>query len=178
MSITLRPVEKKDLDNMMSWVNDPAVIGNFGHFDHAITREEETAFIDTLIASNTDRSYTIEHDGEYVGNVVLHQINWKTRNGRLGLIIGNKTYWGKGYAQESLKEIVRKGFDDYQLHKIWAIVFPENKRMQHILEKFGFREEGRLRDEYRNHGGYHDMIRYSLLEDEFRSQNMQTEMIA
>jgi len=167
--IFLRPLEKKDVENVMSWVNDPEVIGNFQNFNHPISKEEELTFIENITKSKNDKSFSIlSEDGEYIGQIGLHQIHWSSRSGRIAIIIGNKNYWGKGYAQLALQKVLSLAFEEYNLHKIWIVTFETNKRMQHIMQKSGFQKEGFLRDEYFHKGKYHNMVRLSILEEDYK----------
>ncbi|MFH1637085.1 MAG: GNAT family protein [Candidatus Woesearchaeota archaeon] len=167
-NVMLRPLNMGDLDNMMQWVNDSEIIGNFAVFNKKITREEEQKFLEKIIASENDRTFAIETEfGEYLGNVGINQIHWPSKNGRLAIIIGHKDQHGKGYGQSAIMEALRVAFEDYKLHKIWLIVFEENRKARHVYEKCGFKVEGILREEYWQKGEYHNMVRMSILEDEF-----------
>jgi RimJ/RimL family protein N-acetyltransferase len=129
----IRPLEMNDLDNMMSWVNDPEVIGKFACFKN-ISREQEKEYLEDILASEKDLMFAVEaENGDYVGNICLHDINYQRKSGRLAIILGNKNYWGKGYAQSAVDELLKIAFDKYDLHKIWAITLEHNDKMQHVL---------------------------------------------
>jgi len=51
-------------------------------------------------------------------------------------------HWGKGFATEISKEVVRYGFEDLGLHRIVGITHPENLASRRVLEKVGFGFEG------------------------------------
>ena len=55
------------------------------------------------------------------------------------------------------------------LHKLWVMMFAHNTRTRGIVQRLGFVEEGVLREEYFHDGGWHDMVRLSLLEREWRA---------
>ena len=166
--IRLRPIRLDDVDAIMEWINDPAVTRNFASMSERITREQEIAFLERTLASDTDRLFAIEDlEGRYLGNAGIHKIYWPARNGRLGIVIGRKDAQGQGLGQEALRLTAALGFRDLKLHKIWLVHFATNARMHHIAKKLGFVEEGTLRDEYFHADGFHDMLRHSLLEDEF-----------
>jgi len=166
--IQLRPIRLDDVDAIMAWINDPSVTRNFAKMSTTITREQEIAFLERPLESDADRLFAIEDlDGNYLGNAGLHKIYWPARNGRLGIVIGDKDAQGKGLGQEALRLITALGFEVLGLHKIWLVHFATNARMHHIAKKLGFTEEGTLRDEYFHDGEFHDMLRHSLLEHEF-----------
>ena len=169
MKASLRPLEIGDLESVLKWVNDPEVIGNFQNFKMPISREDEKKYLEGLLASGNDKVFSIEApNGEYIGQVGIHQIHWPSRNGRIALIIGNKEHWGEGYGQGALREILRLSFEQYNLHKVWLVVWEENQKARHIYEKAGFKTEGLLRDEYFHKGKYHNMLRMSVLEEDYR----------
>lgn len=169
MKAKVRPLEMNDLDEIMKWVNDPEVIGKFTNFKRPMTRKQEATYLEQIIASEKDQLFAVETEsGDYLGNIGLHDINYNTRSGRLAIILGNKKYWGKGYAQSTVEGLLEHAFEKYHLHKVWAIVMEPNKKMQHILEKCGFKKEGLLRDEYFSQGKYHNMVRMSILEKEYK----------
>lgn len=165
----LRPLQLSDLDKVMTWVNDPEIVGNFQHFNRTISREEEQQYLERILASPTDKVYAIETEGgEYLGNVGLHQIYLPSRNARFSIIIGNREHWGQGYAQKAIEQLLEIAFNQMGLHKVWGIVFEENEKNKHIyLDKLGFKVEGVLKEEYFHKGKYHTMLRIAMLEDEY-----------
>lgn len=171
-NVKLRPLTIDDLDKVMEWVNDPEVVGNLANFTTPISRDEEKKYLERLLASQNDKVFAIEDatDGfdTYIGNIGLHEIHWPTRKARLGIIIGKKEFWGHGYAQAATKQVLRLAFDQYNLHKVWLLALEDNEKTKHLNEKLGFKPEGVLRDEYFLKGRYHNMVRMSMLEDEYR----------
>ena len=163
---TLRPIEMSDLDNMMSWVNDTTVVGKFAKLKKEITREEELVFLENIIASESDKLFAIQtENGTYLGNIGIHEI--KNGEGRLALIIGNKDYWGQGYAQNAMYEIQRVAFDELNMFQLWLVVLEGNKKGQHIYKKAGFQQDAVLKDHYFVNGKHHDMIKMSISEQEY-----------
>ena len=171
--VRLRPLAASDLDHIMGWVNDPAIVGNFAAFSgKAFTREEEKAYIDKLLASPSDRVFSVERvaDGHYVGQVGIHQIHAPSRVGRLACIIAKRAEMGRGYGTGAIRLVLDWAFHEAKLHKVWLMCFKENSRARAIYQRIGFIEEGTLREEYLHAGVYHDMVRMSLLEREWRTQ--------
>ena len=166
--IRLRPIRLDDVDAIMGWVNDEDVIKNFAGMSKQITREEELAYLEAMIGSDTDRLYAIEDaDGQYIGNAGIHKIYWPARNGRLGVVIGGRHRQGQGLGQEVLRLLIALGFDSLKLHKLWVVHFSSNARMAHICDKLGFVQEGVMRDEYFHRDAWHDMVRRSMLQQDY-----------
>jgi len=146
----------------MTWINDPEVTFYFARMGQDITRAEEEKVIQKLITSETDLMYSIFEDDAYVGQIGLSQIYWPARNGRLGAMLC-RAAWGRGIIQRAAELILDAAFGEHALHKVWLIVRADNEKGRHIWSTLGFKQEGVLRDEYRVHGRYYDMVRYGLL---------------
>ncbi len=165
--ISLRPINMKDVDNLMTWVNDPLVVGKFATFQQDYTKEDEIAYINKVIQSKDEKVFSIESSGEYIGQAGLHEIEERNKKARLSLLI-KREFHSKGYGQESLIELLRTAFSVYSLHRVWLIVDKENQKARHIYEKLGFTKEGIEREAYFRDGIYRDMVKMSMLDREFR----------
>jgi RimJ/RimL family protein N-acetyltransferase len=166
MSIRLRPLCEEDVDNIMSWVNDPAVIGNFAAFSGApMSRQQELEWVRRTIASTSERVWSVfaEAGGRYLGQVGLHQMHSQSRVGRLGIIIASRQEMGRGYGTAAIHRALDCAFSQLALHKVWLMVFRHNQRSRDIYQRIGFVEEGVLREEYFHEGRWHDMVRMSVL---------------
>lgn len=75
-------------------------------------------------------------------------------------------YQGKGFGQESLREVVRFAFQECGFHRLQANVLEGNIASRHLLEKCGFQLEGRLRESYRIGGVWHNDWLLGLLKDD------------
>ncbi|HKA87695.1 MAG TPA: GNAT family protein [Haliangiales bacterium] len=168
--VRLRPLSLDDVDRMMDWVNDPDIVGNIAAFaGKPLARDDEEAYVRRLLASDADKVFAIERaaDGAYLGNVGIHQIFWRSRVGRLACIIGYRAEMGKGYGSAAIAGALDWAFGEAKLHKVWLMVFSSNARARRTYARLGFIEEGVLREEYFHEGGWHDMVRMSVLDREW-----------
>ena len=172
--VQLRPLCPADVSHILTWVNEPAVVGNLASFDASrpFSRADETAYITEMIASDDDRVFSVfaSDDDRYLGQVGLHQIFWRSRVGRLSLIIGSKDEWGKGFGRAAIAAMLDYAFGTEKLHKVWLMVFRDNARARRTYSGVGFSEEGVLREEYFHAGAWHDMVRMSLLAQEWQGR--------
>jgi RimJ/RimL family protein N-acetyltransferase len=170
MSIRLRPLCEEDVDNIMRWVNEPAVVGNFAAFSGApMSRADELSWVQRTVRSRTDRVWSVfaEEDDRYLGQVGLHQIHHHSRVGRLGVVIAARSEMGRGHGSAAVVLALRCAFSELALHKVWLMVFCSNSRSRGIYQRLGFVEEGILREEYFLDGQWHDMVRMSALAREW-----------
>lgn len=99
------------------------------------------------MASGNDaanRVFAIETlaDRKYIGTISLHNVNWLCRHAELGMLIGNKECWGRGYGSDAVRILLRLAFDKVGLHRVHLHVFDFNQRAISCYEKCGFRREG------------------------------------
>lgn len=168
--VRLRPLAESDVDHVLGWVNDPAIVGNIAAFSgHAFTRDQELAYIRRILDSTSDVVWSIEDavSGRYLGQTGLHQIHDRSRVARLACIVAAPGDMGRGYGSAAIRAALDHGFGALGLHKIWLMIFRTNERSRRTYTRIGFVEEGILREEYFHAGGWHDMLRMSLLAREW-----------
>ena len=78
------------------------------------------------------------------------------------------SYWGKGYATEVSKALIKSGFEDFKLHIVGAGVATENIQSIKVLEKSGMSREGLRRKVLPIRGEWVDNYEYAILEDDPR----------
>ncbi len=161
-----------DASAILGWINDPEITRNFAGFAKPITLDEERTFLRAMATSRDDRLFAIEPagGGALLGTAGIHKIYWPARNGRLGLMIGERAAQGRGLGQATLRLLAAHGFERLELHKLWLVHYADNARMRHVAGKLGFAVEGLLRDEYFHAGRYHDMVRHALLRPDWERQ--------
>ena len=84
------------------------------------------------------------------------------------------TYWGKGYATEALKELLKFGFSHLGLHRIEAGCAVENTSSVRVLEKVGMTREGRKRKILPIRGNWTDNYFYAILDEDWEIKNDST----
>jgi len=105
-----------------------------------------------------------KEDNQLIGTcgfVGLH-----THRGEIGYDLA-RAYWRQGYMTEALEVLLEVGYDEMQLHRIEALVMPENIASAGLLRKRGFTDEGLLRDYDFFKDAYQDLRSFALLEGEF-----------
>lgn len=84
----------------------------------------------------------------------------------------NRNFWGKGYATETAKVLLRFGFDQLNLHRIFATCDPANIASAHVLEKIGMQLEGHLREHKWAKGKWCDSLLYAILDYEWKKEQI------
>jgi RimJ/RimL family protein N-acetyltransferase len=78
-------------------------------------------------------------------------------------------FWNRGYATEAAEAVIRYGFEDLGLHKIFACHYTRNPASGRVMQKVGMQYEGTLRQHVRKWDQYVDMACYGLLRGEWVS---------
>ena len=100
--------------------------------------------------SSTRHRFAIETlNGEHIGNCTFYDINRTRGEAELGIMIGNRDYWDKGYGADAVTTLVNYIFRRTKLNRIYLKTLVSNTRAQKCFAKCGFTPYGRLkRDSY------------------------------
>lgn len=153
--IELVAFEKKDMQLLHKWNNDPEVIKYFRDPEPEST-EQEKKWFERLVEKENAKTFTVILDKQPIGVIYLSQIDWRDRNARLSIIIGEKDKWGKGYGTDAVLTLVEFAFEELNLHRIELDVFAVNKKAIRCYEKAGFAVEGIKKDKFFLDGKYID----------------------
>ncbi len=106
-------------------------------------------------------------DDRLIGFVGLFDIQWHAGVAFVGIGIGDKEYWGKGYGTDAMRLILRYAFEAMQLRRVSLDVFEYNQRAYRSYLKAGFVEEGRARQYLHRDGRRWDLIYMGILREEW-----------
>lgn len=174
---TLRPLEASDVGPAyLSWLNDPAVTRFLGVGKTPATPESVRQYLGRFQVppgrapeSANDFIFAIidKATGRHIGNVTLNRIDRTAGTGDTGILIGDKEFWGKGYAFDAWSALIPFAFDRLKLRKVLAGAVDGHGASLTVLKKLGFQVEGVLRGEFLLEGTYRDVIRLGLFRHEF-----------
>lgn len=103
-----------------------------------------------------------------IGGVELDEIEWPHGVGWIGIGIGDPAYWDRGYGTDAMREIIRFGFEELELHRLSLNVFEYNLRAMKVYEKLGFEYEGRVKEFLYRDGRRWDVVFMGLLRQEWK----------
>ncbi|HSL93185.1 MAG TPA: GNAT family protein [Bacillota bacterium] len=156
----LRALEKSDIDNFMTWVNNREITQYLLALSVPVSRAFEEKWLDNAVYHTaTDKVFAIETlDGEYLGNCGLHSIDSISRHAELGIVIGNTKYLSRGYGTDAIQTLLRLAFDSLNLEKVYLRVYGNNTRGIRCYEKCGFETVGRLKRHRFVNGQWQDEV--------------------
>lgn len=111
----------------------------------------------------------IKFSNEFIGGIGL-KINKKFNRAVLGYWIA-EPYWNMGYATEAVSAILKFGFEELYLNKIYATHLVENQASGKVMIKNGMIKEGELKDHTKKENIYRSLIQYRLTKEEFENNN-------
>lgn len=164
--VTLRPPEDEDLDFLQRVHNDPAVRRSMPRVhpqNRAATREEyveSDGTVGLLICEGE------ADDADRLGFCALFDIDEDSGRAEVGAWLAPDAE-GQGYATEAVSLLVEYAFAERRFHRLNAGRLATNDRSAALLERVGFREEGRRREYYFVEGEHVDRVEYGLLADEW-----------
>ncbi len=170
--VRLRPIEREDLPRFVAWFSDPEVRRHLTIYLPFSLAEEERWYEAHLRKTQEGSSVLLAietSEGAHIGNISLEPINWKDRNAVLGIMIGERQYWNRGYGTDAMRTLLRVGFKQMNLHRISLVVDADNPRGIRCYEKAGLKREGTMRDAAFHDGAYCDQHMMSILADEFEA---------
>jgi RimJ/RimL family protein N-acetyltransferase len=174
--VRLRALEKEDVHKCVNWLNDPDVI-KYLYMNSPLSKALEEKWIDDqlVLPPSSGQVLAIEAlDGDqwvHIGNTGLDKVEPVNQQAEFGIFIGDKNYWNKGYGREVTLLILKHGFEDLNLNRIYLYVFEENLRAIAAYKAVGFIQEGVLRNSVYKNGRFNNMLVMSVLHSEWRGFN-------
>jgi len=172
--IILRAVEREDMKQIHKWQNDEEIMRLArSQPDRAISIEALTAEFEKNLKDEDDatRRFGIEEksSGKLIGWCSISYNSWAKRytSADIGLAIGEKDRWRKGYGTEVVGLLLKECFEQLNLHRAGWWTYAENKASIGLAEKMGFKEEGRLRENMFFDNQFHDAVVLGLLKNEY-----------
>jgi ribosomal-protein-alanine N-acetyltransferase len=105
---------------------------------------------------------TLKGEHAVIGTCGYTRWNRENKWGMIGYDLARR-YWGQGLMSEAIREVIRFGFEEMDLHRIEATVIAGNKASMNVLSKAGFQEEGVMRERSYHQGRFQDVHLFALL---------------
>lgn len=167
--LTLRPYSEADIPELLPLIGTREVAATTLRIAHPYTEQDAKAFLE--LAKDPDKLWlaiVLRSDGRQIGGMGL-RIDQQHKHAELGYWLG-VAYWGSGYATEAAREMVRYGFEDLDLHRIFATHFKHNPASGRILKKIGMRYEGCQREHLLKWAQFVDSEMYGILRPEWEAR--------
>ncbi len=159
--IYFKALSTDDAQVIHSYASDPEV-SRFIGWPLMKTLDETRSYIEEMLrreAADTHlyASVALKSTGEIIGTAMIFNFNRAANHAEIGYVF-HKKHWGKGYGSETVALMDNFAFDVLKLHKLHARVVHANIGSARVLEKNGFKLEGRLKDYCFIDGSYYDEL--------------------
>ena len=152
----------------LSWLRDPEVVRTLNlpaYLETLLELNELEEYCHRLIASDRDVFVALHSakNDEFIGTCKIAHIDWYAATADIGIMIGNKSYWGKGVASLAIADMIKIANEEYDLNKLYAGIASGNIGSGKVLEKNGFVIEGIRKQHLFYSGEFYDQIDYGLV---------------
>lgn len=167
--VTLRSISREDLPRLCEFNNDLEVElagGGDPPIPQSLARLQTEYEQEAAKGGRDGARFGIEADNKLIGQGALFNFDEVAHTCELGIAIGDKDYWGKGYGSEAINLLLDYAFQYRNYRKVYLRVNATNERAIRAYRTCGFVEEGRLRAHAWSAGQYIDVLYMGLLGDE------------
>ncbi len=163
----LRPFQKEDALLWQAWDIDSAIQA---HMPEPKNEEQDIQkqyeYIEECEADEEGYYWSIETNNGAptmtIGTVSLFDINPHHQNAQLGIVLGDRNYWGKGVASEVIAEVVRYAFSTLRIAYVGAEAEEANIPMRKALEKVGFEQDGFFKQQRIKNGERVNVVHFGI----------------
>jgi RimJ/RimL family protein N-acetyltransferase len=100
---------------------------------------------DNSIYSHTQRYFSIKTcTGQHIGTCAIYDIDWQNATASVGISIGDRQYWNKGYGTDAFMALIKHAFHNFDLQQLQLKTLKHNMRAQACFAKCGFLRCGSL----------------------------------
>ncbi len=172
--VTLAPLKPEHLSIYLEWFAELEITTHLLRATPPSMAEEERWY-EQMAASDTDIIWAILAGDRHIGSTGLHRINWHDRNAVSGIVIGEKSYWGRGIATEVMQARTKYAFLFLNLEKVMTEIDVLNEASWKAAMKAGYNQCGlRRRHRFRN-GCWQDVWLGEVLRDEWLAAQAQAQ---
>ena len=165
----LRPWRRTDAESIAAAADNPRIAANLRNvFPSPYTLADAEWFVGDCISQGEAHQLTraIVIDGRAAGSIgVFVRDDVYERSAELGYWLAEDC-WGRGVMTEAVRQICREAFARFDILRIFAEPFADNRGSRRVLEKAGFTCEGTMRNGVFKNGRVHSYCMYGLLREE------------
>jgi ribosomal-protein-alanine N-acetyltransferase len=146
--LDLKTLQEADAsDSYLAWLNDPEINAFLEvRRNPPSTINDLSKFINECLRSDSDLLLGIFSKNDlHIGNIKI-SFNWDNLRSEIGIIVGDRSFWGKGVATEAIKLVTQFLLEKHHVRRVSAGLYEKNVGSQKAFEKAGFKLEGVFRN--------------------------------
>ena len=164
MKFELMLLKESDVtQSYVDWYSNPDVTSYSDNQYRVFTLDGQKNYVRSCLNNDDIDLYGIFDNGLHIGNIVISGLSSVHKRAEITYVVGDTGYWGKGVASYAISEIVKKSKSDYKLNRLYAGLAEGNIGSARVLEKNGFKLEGKRLNHLFYGGEFHNQLDYGLL---------------
>lgn len=171
----IRTLVKQDLPLLVKWKNDPLIAELVSGNPIMTTLEIEERRFEKCLGEYDNLRLIIEtKEGKAIGFVSICGIDKCNKKVELGMLIGEREFWAKGFGTDALNTIIDYLLNKLCFNRIGVEVFSFNERARRLYERMGFKLEGVLRQALCRRGIFEDVLLMGLIKKDYKKNKKKT----
>ncbi len=162
----LSTIDLDDAPAFTGWMSDYDVTKYLAEAPSCYPLQAEREALDRLSREHNYCIVDLETDS-LLGICGFMNLNHLNQTAEVGIFIGNKDYWGRGYGGEALSLLVKYGFEVLNFHNIMLQVVSFNERAIRCYERIGFKTFGVRKEAVLREGRRHDKVYMEMTRSDF-----------
>lgn len=168
--VTLRPGDESDIYLLSRWYNDKELNRLAGWSDSKVTANKLRYNISKSFGYDPMNLMIDDENGKPIGTIQLYDFNEQDKSCKLGIRIGDRDYWGRGYGEDAVNTLLEYAFMKIDIYRVTLKVYEYNERAVKCYLKCGFQYEGRTRHSAFIDGQFYDEIIMGALKGDLLKQ--------
>ncbi len=167
--LKLRAPEPADLDCLYKWENDTSV-WHISSTSSPFSKQTLKNYLNSVQDIFTDRQLRLmidKLDGTSIGCVDLYEFDPLHQRAGVGILIGDKSDRGKGYAKQALDLLISYCFNHLLLNQLYCTIPKDNNASIRLFKNARFIQCGTLKDWINFEGEFQDAHIYQLFKADF-----------
>ena len=165
--VSLRPGVESDIYYMLKWYNDAELNRLAGWTNTKVTASKLKYNMSKSFGYDPMNLIIDNEHGKPIGTIQLYNIDDQNKSCNLGIRIGDKAHWSKGYGRDAINTILEYAFFNMDMYRVNLKVYEYNERAYQCYLKCGFKDEGKTRKSAFIDGTYYDEIVMGILKDDY-----------
>jgi hypothetical protein len=161
--------QREDMPKLLEWRNDPNNRKYYREYKESNLEDQIKWYENTMMVDPTWHHFVVKpinDPNKIIGVTFLNHIHPIYRTGEFGITLGDPEYRGKGYGKDMLLTLIKYGFEQLNLNRIWCEVYSNNDSV-HVYRNIGFKDEGVLRQHVFKDNKYLDSYMLGMLKSEY-----------
>lgn len=169
-TVGLRAIERNDLKQLLEWRNQPDYRKYFREYRELNMDNQNMWFESKVLSDEHTRMFSIERldNKELVGVCGLCYIDWINRCADFSIYIGkDNLYIDSLYAIDAARTMMKYGFEELNLHRLWAEIYETDEKKKDMFKKLGFEHEATHISTHWTEGKWVNSLYYRFLDTDY-----------